>query len=278
MVHLSGFADEVSVEFQGQLDFLKQNGVKFIELRFVDGVNIVNMKQGALQNAKSMLQEYGIGVSAIASPIGKIALDEPFEPHFEKFKLTVALAEYFGTKLIRIFSFYAPEGKSIDSCKDVVVARMKRMADHVAGTDIILVHENEAGIFGHSAQNCVDIAQGVDSKNLALAYDPANFVWGDDIADNVERCFPLMKPYVKHIHIKDWKLGSRNIGSLPGQGDAQIDMLIAELAKMKYEGFVSLEPHMNSGGQFGGETTPEQFKAALDNIRAMCDKHSLKYE
>lgn len=278
MIHLSGFADEVSVEFKGQLDFFRQNGLKFIELRFVDGVNIVNMKQGALQATKSLLDEYGIGVSAIASPIGKIALDEPFEPHFEKFKLTVTLAEYFNTKLIRIFSFYAPEGKHIDSCKDVVVARMKRMTDYVAGTDIILVQENEAGTFGHSAENCVEIAEGVNSNNLALTYDPANFVWGDGIEDNVATCFPLMKSYIKHVHIKDWKLGSRNVGSQLGDGDARIDDLVGELAKMDYNGFLSLEPHMNSGGQFGGETTPAQFRGALEKIKAICERHNLKYE
>ena len=77
--------------------------------------------------------------------------------------------------------------------------------------------------------------------------------------NNVEVCWPLMKPYVTHIHIKDWKLGSTDIGSLPGEGDGQIEQLIKELVTSGYSGFVTLEPHMSSGGQFGGETTPEQF-------------------
>ena len=34
------------------------------------------------------------------------------------------------------------------------VSRLKAFAEEVKGTGIRLVHENEAGIFGHSATNC----------------------------------------------------------------------------------------------------------------------------
>jgi hypothetical protein len=37
--------------------------------------------------------------------------------------------------------------------------------------------------------------------------------------NNVEVCWPVMKPYVVHVHIKDWKLGAKDIGSMPGEGD-----------------------------------------------------------
>ena len=93
--------------------------------------------------------------------------------------------------------------------------------------------------------------------------------------NNVEVCWPLMKPYVTHIHIKDWKLGSTDIGSLPGEGDGQIEQLIKELVTSSYSGFVTLEPHMSSGGQFGGETTPEQLKAALQNVKAFFSKYNV---
>ena len=93
-----------------------------------------------------------------------------------------------------------------------------------------MVHENEANIYGHAAANCVDLVKTVDSPKLRLAYDPANFVWGEKITNNVEVCWPLMKPYVVHVHIKDWKLGAKDIGSMPGQGDGQIKELLAELA------------------------------------------------
>lgn len=275
MIKLSGFADEVFMDFRQQLEFLNSIGLKNIELRFLNGENVANISGDKLTDVKNMLSDYGIGVSAIGSPIGKYGVDQPFEPHFDKFKYIVDIASYLDTDLIRVFSYYAPKEKRIEAYRDTVMERMQMKADFLKGNRIIMVHENESHIYGSSAENCVDIMQTVNSENLALAYDPANFVWGNDISDNVETCWPVMKPYVEHVHIKDWKLGSKDIGSLPGEGDGQIELLIKELAAMSYSGFVSLEPHMSSGGQFGGETTPEQYKKALSNVKHFCHKYGI---
>jgi sugar phosphate isomerase/epimerase len=74
---------------------------------------------------------------------------------------------------------------------------------------------------------------------------------------------------VVHIHIKDWKLGAKEVGSMPGQGDGQIKELLAELAAMKYEGCMTMEPHLQAGGQFGGSTGPELFAQAIGAVRTL---------
>ncbi len=134
--------------------------------------------------------------------------------------------------------------------------------------DVVMVHENETDIYGHSAENCADLAKALNSPKFKLVYDPANFVWGQKIKNNVEVCWPLMKPYVVHIHIKDWKLGA-DTGSMPGEGDGQIKELLAELAEMKYEGCMTMEPHLKVGGQFGGSTGTELFSKAIAAVREL---------
>jgi sugar phosphate isomerase/epimerase len=84
-----------------------------------------------------------------------------------------------------------------------------------------------------------------------------------------------MKPYVVHIHIKDWKLGA-DIGSVPGRGDGQIKELLAELAAMNYQGFITMEPHLMAGGQFGGDTGPELFSQAVSAVRALAEETGLE--
>ena len=133
--------------------------------------------------------------------------------------------------------------------------------------DVTMVHENEANIYGHTAEQCVDLVKTIDSPRLRLVYDPANFVWGEKITDNVKSCWPVMKPYVVHIHIKDWKLGAKDVGSIPGEGDGQIKELLAELAAMDYDGCLTMEPHLQAGGQFGGSTGPELFSKAIAAVR-----------
>ena len=269
MARLSAFADEVTEDFRGQVEYLSREKVGFIEPRFINKKNIMDLNQGELKEARQMIQDHGLKVSAIGSPIGKVKLDEPFGPHLDKFKHAVELAVFFETPFIRMFSYYAPEGKNIDDYRDQVMERMTAKVQVVQDVDVTMVHENEAHIYGHTAANCADLIETVGSPKLALAYDPANFVWGEKITNNVEVCWPVMKPHVVHIHIKDWKLGSQDVGSIPGQGDGQIKELLAELAAMNYDGCMTMEPHLQTGGQFGGSTGPELFSQAIAAVREL---------
>ena len=131
---------------------------------------------------------------------------------------------------------------------------------------------------GQSAKNCVDIVESVNSTHLKLSYDPGNFVWGNKITDNVISCWPLMKHHVVHVHIKDWKLGCTDIGAMPGEGDGQILELLKELSRNNYFGFITMEPHLRVGGQFGGDTGPELFADAVAATLRLCIKAGLKFK
>jgi len=267
MAKLSAFADEVTEDFPAQVEYLARQGVGYIEPRFINKKNIMDLTKAELNEAKKMILDQGLKVSAIGSPIGKVRLDEPFQEHLDKFKHAVDLAVFFETPFIRMFSYYAPQGQNIDDCREQVMGRMGAKVELLRGVDVTMVHENEANIYGHTAQNCVEMVETINSPKLRLVYDPANFVWGEKITNNVEVCWPVMKPYVVHIHIKDWKLGAKDVGSIPGQGDGQIKELLAELAAMNYDGCMTMEPHLETGGQFGGSTGPELFTRAIAAVR-----------
>ena len=276
MARLSAFADEVTDGFLEQVEFLANERVGYIEPRFVDGKNLMDLSKSELDEVKKMIQDHGLKVSAIGSPIGKVKLDEPFQPHLDKFKHAIDLALLLETPFIRMFSYYAPEGKNIDDYRDQVMERMAAKADLLTAVDVTMVHENETDIYGHSAANCVDMVETVNSPKLRLVYDPANFVWGEKMTNGVEVCFPVMKPYIVHIHIKDWKLGSADVGSIPGEGDGQIKELLAELAAMNYDGCMTMEPHLQEGGQFGGSTGSELFSKAIAAVRELSAEVGLR--
>lgn len=277
MAKLSGFADEVTDDFLGQVKFLASENVPYIEPRRVNAKNIMDLSVDELKEAKNMITDFGLEVSAIGSAIGKVRLDESFEEHLDKFKHAVDLALFFETSFIRMFSYYAPEGEDIDNFRNQVLERLSKQLDVIKDVDLVMVHENEADIYGHSAQNCVDLAKTLDTAKFRLAYDPANFVWGEKITDPIESCWPMMKPYVVHIHIKDWKLGAET-GSIPGEGEGQIKELFAELAAMDYKGCLTLEPHLQAGGRFGGKTGPELFSKAVKAARQIAEEVGLELE
>jgi sugar phosphate isomerase/epimerase len=276
MAKLSAFADEVKPDLAGQISFLVKENIRRIEPRLINNKNIIDLSRPELAETKKMLDNNGIEVSAIGSPIGKVRLEEPFGPHLDKFKHAIDLAQFFDTPFIRMFSYYAPTGQNIDDYRDHVLERLFKMASLLDNSNVTMVHENEANIYGHSAENCVDIIETINNPKLRLVYDPANFVWGEKITNNVETCYPLMKPYIVHVHIKDWKLGSKDIGSIPGEGDGQIKELLAELADMNYQGSLTMEPHLQTGGQFGGSTGPELFSKAVTAVRKIADEAGLE--
>jgi len=277
MSKLSAFADEVTDDFLGQLKFLTDEQIHFIELRFINKKNVTELTGNESKEAKKMLDGHGLKVSAIGSPIGKVALDEPFADHLDKFKRTVELALFFETPLIRIFSYYAPAGETITDCRTEVIDRMHAKLEVISNYDVILVHENEADIYGQTAGRCVDLVETINSPKLRLAYDPANFVHSDKITNSIETCWPLMKPYVAHIHIKDWKLNAL-AGSVPGTGHTQIKQLLGELVSINYQGFMTIEPHLQEGGQFSGTTGPQLFSKAVAAVRKLAEEAGLDCE
>ncbi len=266
MIRLSAFADEMSTDINGQVLFLKKNSIQHIELRFVGDKNIVYQEKKEQERISNLLKQNEITCSAIGSPVGKVYVNSEWKNHFDLFKKTVDLASFFDCQFIRIFSFYRDEDLGDSQYQDLVLKHLNTMTEYVDGTNIILIHENEKDIFGDTPERCHLLAKEINSPHFKLAYDPANFVWGQQIINPIKNCWPLMKDDVAHIHIKDWKLGAKT-GSIPGEGDGQIPELLQELQNMDYDGFITLEPHLEIGGQFGGYTSGELFEDSINSIR-----------
>ena len=106
MFTLSAFADEISPDPQEQINVLTHCGVKHIELRSILKTNVLDLTDLQVQEFKSLLDKHGFHLSAIGSPIGKIRIDQPFEPHLKRFKRAIELCKVFGTPNIRVFSYY----------------------------------------------------------------------------------------------------------------------------------------------------------------------------
>ena len=265
MFTLSGFADEISPDLDTQIQVLSKLNISFLELRGVWGQNVLALGDDDLTRVKAALDDHGIGVSAIGSPIGKIKIDDPFEPHLEAFRRTLYVAERFESPYIRMFSFFVPAGEA-DAHRDQVIARLRALLDEAKGHDVILLHENESDIYGDVPRRCLDIMQTMASPQMRLTFDPDNFARCG--ARPYDDAYPMLEPYVAYMHIKDIIL-AENRRVPAGQGDGQIPQLLRALQDKGYDGFLSLEPHLASGGPFKGYSGPELFESAVKGLRAV---------
>lgn len=234
----SGFSDEACPGFEDQLKFVSSIGVKFIEVRGVDGKNVSELTEEEAIGYKELLDKYGVGVSSIGSPIGKIDIEDDFEPHFEVYKNVVSTAKIFGTKNIRMFSFYMKDGEQ-EQHKSEVIARLKKFLDYAKEQDVVLLHENEKGIYGDNAARCLELMQELYCDNFKAVFDFANFV---QVGQCTTEAWAMLKNYVTYIHIKD-AVGQKVVP--PGYGDGHLKEILGDLLASGYCGFLSLEPHLS---------------------------------
>src|SRR3954470_24601566 len=81
MYTLSAFADEISPDPNEQIDLLSRCGVRHVELRSIHKTNVLDLTDLQIQELASLLTKHGFRLSAIGSPVGKVKIDAPFEPH-----------------------------------------------------------------------------------------------------------------------------------------------------------------------------------------------------
>src|SRR5947208_10876080 len=181
MSSLSTSADEIDPNPQTQFDVLRQCGVRHIELRSILKTNVLDLTDLQVAELKSLLDKHGFRLSAIGSPIGKIKINEPFEPHLKRFRRAIELCKVFGTPNIRIFSYYLPDNESWDKWRQPVLERMFEKVKLAEKAGVRLLHENEHRIYGDDPQRVRDLMETVlgqtDLQHFGAVYDPANYVF-----------------------------------------------------------------------------------------------------
>jgi len=275
MITLTGFGDEIGPDLNQQMDVLGAEDVKFIELRGVNGKNVMQFTPAECKEIKNQLDARGFGISAIGSPIGKVKISEDWNTHLDSFKHALELADFFETQYVRLFSYYPPEGGNINDHRDEVMRRMKIKTDLAKKAGIILLLENESNLYGESPESCVDILRTVNSPNLKAIFDPANFVVKGYVP--FDHCWPLLKKYVIYFHIKDAVAGPEGKIVPAGQGDGQLHQVLGDALASGFAGFMSVEPHLAKAGQFSGFTGPELFTTAIRALKKVLDDLGAEY-
>jgi sugar phosphate isomerase/epimerase len=273
MIRISAFADEISQDPVEQLDVLARHGIHHIEFRAIHGTNVLDLSESEHKAFRALLASHSFGLSAIASPIGKIRINEAFEPHLVKFEKALELAEFYDTPRVRLFSFYIPSGEQAGDHRAEVMSRMAELTRRAAARGVTLLLENEKGIFGDQADRVADILATVNSPSLRHAFDPANYV---EVGQPIDAAWASLRSYVVHFHVKDYDSKTeRNVPA--GAGDGLIPKLIQDAVNSGYEGFCVLEPHLVIAGQSSGFTGPERFGDAASALKQILDDRNIAY-
>ncbi len=240
---ISGFSDEISQDLDTQLSVVSGLGMHYISLRSVNGKNISEFDESDIKGIIfPKLQKWGIGISSIGSPVGKVFIDD--EDGYEKQKVLLEkicrFAKLLDCKYIRIFSFYIPQNENADKYCDKVIYRLKEFVGIAEKHNVKLLHENEKDIFGDISRRCKIILEGVASPYFKAIFDFANFV---QCGEDTQKCYELLKEEIVYFHIKD-AISSDRQNVVCGTGEGKIFEILAQAISNGYTGFLTLEPHL----------------------------------
>ncbi|HRX78809.1 MAG TPA: TIM barrel protein [Pirellulaceae bacterium] len=317
-VILTGFADEAANQKEATQQFsaFAAMGLQYYTIRFIDagkGVkNVMQLTKSEITYIRHLEDEYGLNVSSLGSPIGKVKLQDVDDGSHNKFipfakylkndvQKACELAHAFETKLIRGFSFYHPRGTDASEHIPQVVDQLGQIAEACHRSDLIFGLEIEANLVGQSGALLAEIYSKVNHPALMLIFDAGNITSMGNAPHEVFQQYSDMKKGIGWMHIKDYKhpgpiekVGHVDEAALknfvPADiGDSGHEAILADFReaipalqrKLKKRGipgvFLDLEPHVKGGGQFGGFSGPDGMAVALRGLCRVLDYVGIDY-
>ena len=315
-VLLSGFADEAANDKLAvqQFSAFAALGLQYYSIRFIDvgnGVkNVMKLNKSELKQVIKMQDEYGLSVSSVGSPIGKVKLldvDDGTKNAYIPFKKYLAgdvkhaceVAQKLGAKLIRGFSFYHPKETDPKEHIPQVVDHLGEIAAMANKHKLTFGLEVEANLVGQTGDLLRTIHRKVNSPALMLIYDAANLVTQGLGPEESYEQYVATKPGLGWLHVKDYRQPKQRTTHVDEEalknfvpahlGDGGHEMILRDLRqeipklekKLKKRGipgfFIDLEPHVKGGGQFGGFSGPDGMGVALRSLCRVLDYVGIDY-
>ncbi len=315
---LSGFGDESANgrTMDQQFSAMSAIGLRYMSIRFIDagnGIkNVMSLDDAEIETVKNKLDEYGLKIATLGSPIGKAKLQDvddgngaPYKPFAEYLKEDVAracdLAETFGTRLLRGFSFYHPKGSNLEDHFAQAVNQVGEIAEVCKSRGLVFGLEVEANLVGQTGDLLARMHEDINNDSLVTIFDGGNLVMQGYTADQVYDQYVAMKRGLGWLHIKDF--ANPNPGQLiehvdedslkqfvpadiGDSGHLRIMQDVAQFLPTLHDRMTSLgvpgvfcdmEPHVRGGGQFGGFSGPDGMGVALRAFCKVCDEAGVGY-
>jgi len=258
-VHVSVITDEIDPGLGRALDVCEELGIGAVELRTVDGVQVVDHDPEALASMRRLLDARGFRVSAIASPFLKC---DPGQDQEEVHERALRAAAELGAPVVRAFSYWR------QAEPHAVLPRLgkalRRAATRARDAGVVLALENEHECNVATSAEARAALDAAASPHLRLIWDPGNAAMLDPAAFTGLGGLEDIRERVAHVHVKDVSAA----GDWVRIGDGIVDFaaMLRYLGETGYAGCLSFETHYQRDGS--GELATRDCVAALRDLGA----------
>jgi sugar phosphate isomerase/epimerase len=264
----SAFGDEAAPDLVGQVDAIVAAGITGLDLRSVDGINVLSLDNATLECVAEECRTRGCHVQAVGSPINKVTLSHnTFEEETAKLSRAIHAAQLLGTRRIRIFTPETPPHQGAAAWADLkpIMETMIKMAQDA---DMVLLHENDAHYFGAFPEHAKHLFGDLGGPNFKAAFDFANTVL---IGFRPMRdWFPWLLPHLDTLHIKDAVEAEHQVVPA-GEGDGELVQTLQFVVSQGWSGPLTLEPHLKAAGPLGGFSGPDLFAHAAKKMKEVAE-------
>lgn len=245
MIEVSVFADEVSSDFEEEVDLSRRAGATGIELRGgIFGRAVQSCTDQDVARMQEILARHGMRVAVIGSPVGKCVLgnEEEWATHVKWFDRMCELAHAFGTKIIRGFAFWTPTRKDLprpdlDALLPEIAAHFAPIARRAIEQDVYLCFESEGSTCTGTCSEIARIIDAIpDNDNIMVAWDVNNAARLGE--HPLTEGYPLIRGRVRHVHVKPNRY--KNIETV-WDTDVTYRQVFEALLADGYEGAASVE-------------------------------------
>ncbi len=257
-MQLSVITDEIDARLGPALDVCEELGIRAVELRTVDGVQIVEHAPDALRAMRAELDGRGFEVCAVASPFLKSSRDDDPLAQDRIHERALEAAAVLSAPVVRAFSYWRePDPGAVLPQLGRALRRATARAGE-AGVTLALENEHECNVATSAEARAVLAA----SPDLQLIWDPGNAAMIDPASFAGLGGLETIRDRVVHVHLKDVTA----TGSWTRVGDGIVDFaaLLRHLADTGYGGYLSFETHYQRDGS--GELATRDCVAALRSI------------
>jgi 3-dehydroshikimate dehydratase len=263
---LTGFADEINPDIDLQIETMVRLNVSGLDLRSVDGVNVLDLNDDKLSEISDKLKAKNLTVSCIGSPVNKVPYSKAGQgAELAKLRKACHAAKSVGTDKVRLFTPEVPSSSG-DGFTSLVLNWMEEQVKLAEDEGVILLHENDATFWGAYPENAKVLFGELGGPHFQAAFDFANTVLIG--FQPMRDWFPWLRPYLHTLHIKDAIHDEHKVVPA-GFGEGQIEETIRYLVRDGWRGPFTIEPHLQAAGPFGGFSGPELFGVAVDSFRAV---------
>jgi sugar phosphate isomerase/epimerase len=253
---LSYLPDEMKIDFEASLQLGAEWGLRHIDLRAVNGVNVIDLSDEQVAQTQALLARYNMQVVALATPFLKCMLPGHeaadagdmhsaralnYVDHLALLPRGVAIAQAFGAPILRIFSFWRqPDVDFWPALTDAVQAALAA----TAGSGVTVALENEGACFIGTSAELSAAAQRFSDPRLGFIWDPGNSTRAGmppraaDFAQFADR--------IVQVHLKDGVYDpatDTSSATLLGAGQTDYHTQLRWLHDLGFTGALTLEPH-----------------------------------